>query len=762
MSTSATHYTKLYPKQGNLTGSPDQAYNFLPAKYFDHILGGIGAGTIAALGTIALGSYNLSYIYAPQVHTNLSGNFMGFVGNASNKIGEFSCIHIHKDSFVFFQIIDSKANLDKAMPSNSSNLTPFASDLLTYTDWSNPSDDIIGALFPNFFIVYFGQDFPQGGISFNDIKVKLAKLGTGYDLWVSAAAEAIGKKDDIREVLGAASEQTNYSRMDFLKSYFFSSYNSTKSLPMPSKPHGFITFVDSDLYPVEADELRKIFIPALTSPLLAMALSTLNTLTLQLPSNAEKEAKVKKGITKLLLFHICGKLSDDPTSFGNLSYPKPVQGMRVVLDSAQSACTTGFSNLFQEHLCYSKRAGLDKYQNTLDLNCVHQQSYSPSPIATKSSNRRGHLVQQQSRLHQSALPIPPPRNTSMINREHSNNLTARSENNMEIADAHKSKTNVVIIRIGTMVDMTNFSSLCINCNTIISAIIGGTRPQPLYCQILLKSVHLLNNPDFDAWYAATKESMPSLHWHVYFFLERIFNLFTKFATDFGNVNVMTGLHPLAELNTKRLVKALTVLKAFKDQLTLAQSTNSPIPILAATVSKFSTRSPGNNSKVGTPAQVPVFASAHPENTLNQHRDAKHDPSTPDKSMKAAATQSQKKPRQNGATNPAKECPVMDMGMFFLTKHDIKAIDIFPKDLPNKICADFTCKGRKCTRENRPHSHPRNACKLTRETVAAIVRHFSSKKIGWLNKWHFMKLGNLPADAKVLVGGKDGPSSSKRA
>jgi hypothetical protein len=53
MSTTVTHYTKLYPKHGDLTSSPDQAYNLLPAKYFDHILGGIGAGTIATLGTVA-------------------------------------------------------------------------------------------------------------------------------------------------------------------------------------------------------------------------------------------------------------------------------------------------------------------------------------------------------------------------------------------------------------------------------------------------------------------------------------------------------------------------------------------------------------------------------------------------------------------------------------------------------------------------------------------------------------------------------------
>ncbi len=86
MSTPATHYTKLSPKRGDLTGSPDQAYNLLPAKYFNHILGGIGASTIAALGTVAPGSYNLSYIYAPQVYTDLSGNFIGFIGNASKKM----------------------------------------------------------------------------------------------------------------------------------------------------------------------------------------------------------------------------------------------------------------------------------------------------------------------------------------------------------------------------------------------------------------------------------------------------------------------------------------------------------------------------------------------------------------------------------------------------------------------------------------------------------------------------------------------------
>jgi hypothetical protein len=136
-------------------------------------------------------------------------------------------------------------------------------------------------------------------------------------------------------------------------------------LPIASGPHGLITFIDSDLYPVEADELCKIFIPALTSPLPATAHSTLNTLTLQLPSNIEKEAKAKKGITKFLLFHICGKLSNYTTSFGDLSYPKPAQGMRVVLDSARPARATGFSDLIRNTCATAKELDLMNIRSCL-------------------------------------------------------------------------------------------------------------------------------------------------------------------------------------------------------------------------------------------------------------------------------------------------------------------------------------------------------------------------------------------------------------
>ena len=94
-STTATHFTKIFPEQVDITGSPGQAFHMQENhdKYFKYLIGGISAGTIAAIGTIASGS-TFQYLYAPQVYHDLGGKPVGFVGNASNKIGEFSCVYI--------------------------------------------------------------------------------------------------------------------------------------------------------------------------------------------------------------------------------------------------------------------------------------------------------------------------------------------------------------------------------------------------------------------------------------------------------------------------------------------------------------------------------------------------------------------------------------------------------------------------------------------------------------------------------------------
>jgi hypothetical protein len=72
---------------------------------------------------------------------------------------------------------------------------------------------------------------------------------------------------------------------------------------------------------------------------------------------------------------------------------------------------------------------------------------------------------------------------------------------------------------------------------------------------------------------------------------------------------------------------------------------------------------------------------------------------------------------------------------------------------------FACKGRECTRANCAFVHPRKVGNLKKETINATGDHFLEKKIGWFNKWHFLKVKHeLLEKFKSLMGGKDGCSS----
>jgi len=122
----------------------------------------------------------------------------------------------------------------------------------------------------------------------------------------------------------------------------------------------------------------------------------LSTLTLQLPSDVEKEAKAKKGLTKLLLFHICGKINDDSTSFSDLAYPEPSQGMKIVLDLARPAHATSFSDLIRNTCITAKELDLMNIRSHLILIVFINKSHSPPPTTREPSNRRGYFSQQRS------------------------------------------------------------------------------------------------------------------------------------------------------------------------------------------------------------------------------------------------------------------------------------------------------------------------------------------------------------------------------
>ena len=636
-------------------------------------------------------------------------------------------------------------------------VTPFASEHLSYTrDWKDLTDPVRGTFLPNFFIVYFGQEIPQGSISNDDEKTAMAKMGPGYDLWVTTISDAIDNMEDIDTIMDAFSVVDNLTQDGFYKKYFYANYDGVISLGVARAPYGTITTVQSEDYPKEVGDIKKIFL-ALPQPALTTASSAV---TLQLPADIEKEVVAKDGINKLKLFHICGMIDPDSTTFGVIAYPTFSPGMEIVLGQPRASRAGALSDLTRDGLkkamdadIYSIRSRSVSLKHISKAMTTHILTGNFATDEAASLNNEAHAIDPSVFL--------PQKNTALVNREASKDLHARSENAMDVLDSHKSKTATSIARIGTMQDVEDFTSLCVNSDTVMMGMFSTEGPQPLYRQFLLIFVKTVNSRDWTDWFAKNSGNMPGLHWHLYIFLERIFNLLADFSKNFTNINVVTMGRPISELDTSSLTKALRVMKAFLTQVDLAQSTNTPVVFGRGSIYKYEVN-PVNDMKVCPPCFD--YEGASRANTQNSRRAEapKRDstvPPTDGNNERAPADQRMKKPRRSSAAADSSKRNVKDMGMFFLNKPNMKASDIFPTGLIQSVCADFACKDRECTRENCTFVHPRKVGDLKKETVNAIGDHFIEKKIGWFNEWHFLKVKHeLPEKFKSLMGGKDGCSS----
>jgi hypothetical protein len=85
----------------------------------------------------------------------------------------------------------------------------------------------------------------------------------------------------------------------------------------------------------------------------------------------------------------------------------------------------------------------------------------------------------------------PQRNKVLVKQEFLSKVKATSGNVTGFADSHKTKGKTAIACIGTMQSMVDLSSLCINMDTIITAICYNNGPQPILRQIVLNFVTIV-------------------------------------------------------------------------------------------------------------------------------------------------------------------------------------------------------------------------------------------------------------------------------
>jgi hypothetical protein len=332
--TANTIYMASFLKRPNIMGAPNQVVKL--DNFLDPLIGGIKANTISAIGTINPGSLCTQLLYAPQIHFNLAGNHIAFIGNLSNKKGEFSLIKIDVTSICLFPYIKDKATID----ANLNHGDDMPMDSLSKTNWKDFEEPIIGSLIPNFFITFLGQVLPHGDISDDEIKAKLVCLGTGYKLWANIANDAVEKLDNILSVV----EEIRIP--ESIKKYLDPTQDA-KSLPLATSngPASTMTLDQSDDYRVAACVIKGLF--QLNSQAVAphLAFFAPGNVMLHLLAKVDKESEAKKGIVKLMLLHIRGNINIKATLVSNINPAAPLKGMQVVLNQPHAAQASQFADL---------------------------------------------------------------------------------------------------------------------------------------------------------------------------------------------------------------------------------------------------------------------------------------------------------------------------------------------------------------------------------------------------------------------------------
>jgi hypothetical protein len=135
--------------------------------------------------------------------------------------------------------------------------------------------------------------------------------------------------------------------------------------------------------------------------------------------------------------------------FGDLSPATPAQGMNVVLVLPCAAQATTFSDLIRDTCRLAREHNFMSLRSRLVSLVFFNKSAATHFLARNLAGAEVTTLNNEANLIDLSVFLPQ-RNASMVNKECATDLASRSESSMDVANIHKSKTNIPIARIGTM------------------------------------------------------------------------------------------------------------------------------------------------------------------------------------------------------------------------------------------------------------------------------------------------------------------------
>jgi hypothetical protein len=228
---------------------------------------------------------------------------------------------------------------------------------------------------------------------------------------------------------------------------------------------------------------------------LPQAPATASAITLQLPGDVKKEVVAKDGINKLPLFYICGKINPESTSFDTLSFALFSKGMDLTMNQPRAGQAGALSDLLHQSLAiaweedtFNIRSTAVTLRHVSKSMTAHMLSGNFATDEAASLDNKAHAINPSVCF--------PQKSPALVNREINRDLPAHSKSAMDVLHSHKTKTVTSITCIGRVQDMGDFTSLCINSDTLVMDMFSLEGPQPLYRQFLLMFIKIVNSCDW--------------------------------------------------------------------------------------------------------------------------------------------------------------------------------------------------------------------------------------------------------------------------
>jgi len=114
------------------------------------------------------------------------------------------------------------------------------------------------------------------------------------------------------------------NNVGFVQKYFNKNWTGKKMQLTADGSILPIVLVSSNVYPVEAAEIKKDF---LAQPPSSAVHPSFNRITIQHPGKSGQEAEAKKGVAKLMLLCLQGTVDMSSTSVNNITFSLPAPGM---------------------------------------------------------------------------------------------------------------------------------------------------------------------------------------------------------------------------------------------------------------------------------------------------------------------------------------------------------------------------------------------------------------------------------------------------